>query len=179
MEEIQALNPARVISVIFCSLGTVGISPPPSLLPVAKRHTQPVSTRLGGMQETTGKGSWGREARGFGSTDSALFQKPHASAQESPLADETTELLRQRPLQHLLANHSGVAGQLQEYHKGRALPTARRQRKKKHKTEFCPELKVCTTQSRGTWSSFSEALAQQVSEAHEKQSPRLPVQPAV
>lgn len=117
-----------------------------------KRPTQPSSTELGGTQEATGKAGEDREARGFGSTDSALFQKPRAVTQESSIADETAELFRQRPSQHLLANHDRVVRQLQEHHKGSSLPTARRQKT----TQLGPKSKVCALQSRGARCSFRD-----------------------
>lgn len=46
------------------------------------------------MQEVRGKAAEDRVGKGFRSTDSALFQKPHAVTQELSIADETTELFR-------------------------------------------------------------------------------------
>lgn len=132
--------------------GATGISPLTTPRKMLEHPMQLLSTELGGMQEATGKAGEDREARGFGSTDSALFQKPRAVTQESSIADETTELFRQRPSQHLLANHNRVVRQLQEHHKGSSLPTARRQKT----TQLGPKLKVCTLQSRGVRCRFSE-----------------------
>lgn len=60
-----------------------------------KYLTQPLSTELDGMQEVIRKATEDREGKGFRSTDSALFQKPHGVTQELSIADETTELFRQ------------------------------------------------------------------------------------
>lgn len=83
------------VRVLVGTKGATGISPPTTICEMLKYPTQPLSTELDGMQEVTGKTAEDREGKGFRSTDSALFQKPHAVTQESAIADKTTELLRQ------------------------------------------------------------------------------------
>lgn len=94
------------VRVLVGTKGTAGISPSTTPCKMLKHPMQPLNNmELSGTQEATGKAGEDKEARGFGSTDSALFQKPRAVTQESSIADETTELFRQQASQHLLANH--------------------------------------------------------------------------